>query len=203
MTKVCIDLDIHVVEAHHHINHLIKHLKSRPFSSCLQTPTLSLAKASSTTASLRQSPLLTREYVFTPTSLNVVLTKRPQHQIGQKIGHEAIPEFHAKTYPPGTAPKEHSYHPNTESDIPGQALNPDMDPSLRTGALDMPGSTSQGIYKDSLYSRPMQGQMSREMKGAHAGKRKGERSGLEGVGASTSDNTIEGKVRRVGADRDA
>jgi len=127
-----------------------------------------------------------------------------QHQIGQKIGHEAIPEFHAKTYPPGTAPKEHSFTPNTTSDIPGQALNPDMDPSLRTGALDMPGSTSKDIYKDSLYSRLMEGQTSREMEGAYAGhKRKKERSGLEGVGASTLENTVEGKVHQVRADRDA
>lgn len=64
----------------------------------------------------------------------------------------------------------------------------------------MPGATSKDIYEESVFSRPMQGQTSREMEGAHAGKRKAEGSGLEGAGASTTDNTVEGKVRLVGAD---
>jgi hypothetical protein len=49
----------------------------------------------------------------------------------------------------------------------------------------------------------MEGQTQREQHGAHGvGKRKGERSGLEGVGvtASTSDETVEGRVRAMGAD---
>lgn len=124
-----------------------------------------------------------------------------QHQIGQKVGNEAIPEFRAETYPPGTAPKEHSYQPNPISEIPGQALNDNMDPSLRSGALDIPGSTSQDVYNANTFARAMEGQTSREIHGAHAGKRKKEREGLEGVGASTGDNTIEGKVRQIGADR--
>ncbi|KAK0656205.1 hypothetical protein B0T16DRAFT_318336 [Cercophora newfieldiana] len=117
------------------------------------------------------------------------------HQIGQPVGHEAIPEFHARTYPPGSAPKEHTFYPNPQSEVPGQALNDNMDPSLRTGALDIPGATSQSVYDTSPFSRPMQGESSSEMRSNITG-----RSGLEGVGASTSDRTVEGMVRQKGAD---
>ncbi|KAL2024248.1 hypothetical protein VTK56DRAFT_9404 [Thermocarpiscus australiensis] len=134
------------------------------------------------------------------------------HQLGQQVGNEAVPEFRAKTYPPGTAPKEHTYQPNPVSEVPGQALNPDVDPSSRTEALDMPGATSKDVYNASTFARPMEGQTGREVHGqlpgkkgedrAHAGKRKKERSGLEGVGATltTSDETVEGRVRALGAD---
>ncbi|KAK1750313.1 hypothetical protein QBC47DRAFT_124316 [Echria macrotheca] len=122
------------------------------------------------------------------------------HQIGRQVGNDAVPEFHAETYAPGTAPKEHSFRPNPESETPGQALNPDMDPSTRTGALDMPGATSKDVYDETTWGKPLQGQTQRELHGMHPGKRKKERSGLEGVGASTKDNTVEGHVREIGAD---
>ncbi|KAL2136480.1 hypothetical protein VTI74DRAFT_3499 [Chaetomium olivicolor] len=125
-----------------------------------------------------------------------------QHQLGQQVGNEAAPEFRAKTFPPGTAPKEHTHQPNPVHETPGQALNPDVDESGRTAALDMPGATSGDVYNASTFARPMQGQTQREMRGAHAGSRKKERSGLEGVGATatTSDETVEGRAREMGAD---
>ena len=64
----------------------------------------------------------------------------------------------------------------------------------------MPGATSADVYNASTFSRPMEGQTSRELHGAHAGKRKKERSGLEGVGATRSDETVEARVRALGAD---
>lgn len=81
---------------------------------------------------------------------------------------------------------------------PGQGLNPDMDEESRTSALDMPGATSQEVYNASTFSRPMQGQLGRE----EGGHRKKERSGLEGRGttATTSDETVEGRARALGAD---
>ena len=75
-----------------------------------------------------------------------------------------------------------------------------MDPSSRSGPLDMPGATSQDVYNANTFARPMEGQTSRELHGAHAGKRKKERNGLEGVGATNSDETVEAKVRQIGAD---
>ncbi|GAB1311495.1 hypothetical protein MFIFM68171_01705 [Madurella fahalii] len=135
------------------------------------------------------------------------------HQLGQQVGNEAVDEFRAQTFPPGTAPKEHTYQPNPVNVTPGQALNPDMDPSSRTSALSMPGATSQDVHNQNTFARPMEGQVSRELhnqipgkKGddrAHAtGHRKKERSGLEGVGATatTSDETVEGRARALGAD---
>jgi hypothetical protein len=66
----------------------------------------------------------------------------------------------------------------------------------------MPGATSGEVYNASTFSRPMQGQTSREERGAHAGANKKERSGFEGVGvtATTSDETVEGRARALGAD---
>ncbi|KAL2153829.1 hypothetical protein VTH82DRAFT_2504 [Thermothelomyces myriococcoides] len=138
--------------------------------------------------------------VLTPTTVT-------QHQLGQKVGNEAAPEFRAETHAPGSAPKEHSYRPNPVHETPGQALNPDASAETggRTAALDMPGATSGEVYNASTFARPMEGggQTSREAHGAHGvGKRKGERSGLEGVGAtaSTSEETVEGRARALGAD---
>lgn len=115
-----------------------------------------------------------------------------------------MPEFRAETHLPGTAPAKHTHQPNPIHEIPGQALNPDAsrpEAGGRTGALDMPGATSGDVHSASTFARPMEGQTQREQHGAHGvGKRKKERSGLEGVGASTSDETVEGKVRAVGAD---
>ncbi|KAL2160971.1 hypothetical protein VTH06DRAFT_8683 [Thermothelomyces fergusii] len=125
------------------------------------------------------------------------------HQLGQQVGGEAVSEFRAETHAPGTAPEQHSYRPNPVHETPGQALNPDASAAAggRTGALDMPGATSGDVHAASAFARPMEGQTSREAHGAHGvGKRKGERSGLEGVGATASDETVEGRARALGAD---
>jgi hypothetical protein len=67
----------------------------------------------------------------------------------------------------------------------------------------MPGSTSKDIHNsvDFEHGRPMIGQTNREVRGAHPGKRKKERSGLEGVGASTNESVFD-KVRQQVADKD-
>ncbi|KAL2175490.1 uncharacterized protein P884DRAFT_55963 [Thermothelomyces heterothallicus CBS 202.75] len=127
------------------------------------------------------------------------------HQLGQQVGNEAVPEFRAETHAPGTVPKQHSYRPNPVHETPGQALNPNASAATggRTGALDMPGATSGEVHSASTFARPMEGENSREAHGAHGvGKRKGERSGLEGVGAtaSTSEETVEGRISALGAD---
>ena len=78
-----------------------------------------------------------------------------------------------------------------------------MDPSLRTGALDMPGATSKDVHNATDFGAPMQGQTSRELHGAHGtATRKKERSGVAGRGAtaSTMDDTVEDRARQLGAD---
>ncbi|EAQ84550.1 hypothetical protein CHGG_08564 [Chaetomium globosum CBS 148.51] len=128
------------------------------------------------------------------------------HQLGQQTGNEAIPEFRAETHTPGTAPSKDTYQPNPLHTTPGQALNPDAfrpEAAGHTGALDMPGATSGDVHSASTFARPMEGQTGRELHGAHAvGKRKKERSGLEGVGATDNreEETVEGRARALGAD---
>ncbi|KAK4244633.1 hypothetical protein C7999DRAFT_43737 [Corynascus novoguineensis] len=126
------------------------------------------------------------------------------HQPGRQVGKDAVPEFRAETHAPGTAPKEHSYKPNPIHETPGQALNPDAwqaESGGRTEPLDMPGATSADIYRESTFSRPMEGQYAREIHGAHGvGKRKKERNGLEGVGACTLEETVEGRARQIASE---
>jgi hypothetical protein len=98
-----------------------------------------------------------------------------------KVGNDAYPEFHAETYPPGTAPEENTFQPQTSSEVPGQANNPDA--SVRTGALDsLPGATSADVDKG--LGHPASGMTSKEL---HGGRRKREGTGLVGVGANASD----------------
>ncbi|ROT41677.1 hypothetical protein SODALDRAFT_331448 [Sodiomyces alkalinus F11] len=100
-----------------------------------------------------------------------------QHAIGTKVGNDAYQEFHAETHPPGTAPKENTYQPQTQHEVPGQASNPYT--TTRTEASDtLPGATSADVHKG--LGHPGSGQTSNE------GDRK-HRSGLEGVGASAVD----------------
>ncbi|SCV58350.1 uncharacterized protein FFB14_15587 [Fusarium fujikuroi] len=116
------------------------------------------------------------------------------HKPGNEKGNDAAPEYHAETFPPGTAPVENTFHPNPESNYTTEALN--------MPALDMPGSTSKGIYNsiDTVHGRPLIGQENREIRGVHPRKRKKERSGLEGVGASTAYSVFD-KVRDTVADK--
>lgn len=111
-----------------------------------------------------------------------------QHAIGTKVGNDAYPEFQAETHPPGTAPKENSFQPQTQDEVPGQAHNPHT--TTRTEALDFPGATSADVHTG--LGHPGSGQTSNE-----PGKK--QRSGLEGVGASAVD-AIHSK--RADVDRD-
>ncbi|OLN86529.1 hypothetical protein CCHL11_08519 [Colletotrichum chlorophyti] len=114
------------------------------------------------------------------------------HAPGTKIGNDAHPAFHAQQYPPGTAPKENTFQPNATSETPGQALNPDIDPSTRTGAHDFPGATSGDVHTG--LGKPIQGQTSAELHGSNVGRRDKESAGLEGVGASVGDNFRERRL---------
>ncbi|KFA47460.1 hypothetical protein S40293_02092, partial [Stachybotrys chartarum IBT 40293] len=121
------------------------------------------------------------------------LTKK-WHAPGIKVGNDAIPEFHAKTYPPGTAPAGNSFRPNSTGEVPGQALNPDVEEA--TEAPDtIIGATSRDVHRG--YGHPGAGMTSQERHGRQGGKHRHGRSGLEGVGASGSD-----PIHEHGFDRD-
>ncbi|KAK1976907.1 hypothetical protein LZ30DRAFT_546688, partial [Colletotrichum cereale] len=112
---------------------------------------------------------------------------RKWHKPGNEKGNDALPEYHAQTFPPGTAPEETAFRPNPNNVNIGQANSLDaIHEESYISAPEMPGPTSKDIYNsiDVKHGRPIIGQTSREIRGAHPGKRKKERCGLEGVGAS-------------------
>lgn len=108
----------------------------------------------------------------------------PQHAPGVMVGNDAVPEFSAETYPPGTAEKvapNRTFTSNTTEEVPGQADNASM--QNPTNASDtLRGATSADVHQG--LGRPMEGMTSQE---EHGGHRKKERSGLEGVGVSETD----------------
>lgn len=96
------------------------------------------------------------------------------------MGNDAVPEFNAEAHPPGTAPASRTFQPNPQSEIPGQAHNPDA--TVTTAASEtLGGSTSADVHQG--LGHPGSGQTSQELHGTH----KKERSGLEGVGANLVD----------------
>ncbi|KAI8631607.1 hypothetical protein F5Y19DRAFT_399799 [Xylariaceae sp. FL1651] len=112
------------------------------------------------------------------------------HKPGVLVGNDKVPEFHAETYPPGTAPQENTFQPRPESEFPAQAYGTQPDASETLG-----GATSQDLNQG--LGKPIQGQLHREAEGAHAGvHRKKERTGLVGTGGSVGVDS----VREKGAD---
>lgn len=117
------------------------------------------------------------------------------HKPGVLVGNDAVPEFHAETHPPGTAPKEASFQPRPVGEIPGQAFNAAADESeTRTSAADtLGGATSAQV--DFGYGKPMSGMTSKEKHGVE----KRDRNGLTGVGANDKNNVFD-TARSKGAD---
>lgn len=102
-----------------------------------------------------------------------------------------MPEFSAKTLPPGTAPKESTFKPNPINEVPGQANNPDVDGSDApgsTGALDMPGATSADVHTG--YGHPGQGQTTSELR--NEGQHHNKRQGLGNVGQAEGGSGLHG-----------
>ncbi|KIW91771.1 uncharacterized protein Z519_07741 [Cladophialophora bantiana CBS 173.52] len=111
------------------------------------------------------------------------------HQIGQKVSPaDHAPEFTAKTLPPGTAPANATYQPNPVGEVPGQALNDNVNRShgkegVRTDPLStLPGATSADVHTG--LGHPGQGQTSTELR--HEGHHTASKatSGPEGAGAT-------------------
>jgi len=106
------------------------------------------------------------------------------HAVGELVGNDAKPEFHAQTLPAGTAPKENTFKPNPISETPGQANNTLNDrshgkESTAVSASDtLGGATSKDTYAG--LGKPMQGDQA-DPEGS-SGKK--DKQGLTGVGAS-------------------
>lgn len=104
------------------------------------------------------------------------------------------PEYHMKAFPPGTAPASNSYTPNT-NDVGSQANNPnvlgseDKEPTYTSAADTLGGATSADV--NTGFGKPLQGQTGVELAHDGAHGRKKQSAGLEGVGASTVDRSVE------------
>ena len=109
-------------------------------------------------------------------------------------GNDVVPEFHAQTLPPGSAPQDRTFAPNTTSETPSQANNPDA--STYTPASEtLGGATSGDVYRG--LGKPIQGQTATEERhdGQHGRKHVG--GGLTGLGASGAPSGMKGVDERL------
>ncbi|KAK5626707.1 hypothetical protein RRF57_002422 [Xylaria bambusicola] len=112
------------------------------------------------------------------------------HKPGVLVGNDRVPEFHAETYPAGTAPQEGTYQPHpSETETPAQAYG--TTPNV---ADTLTGATSADMYTG--MGKPIQGQYHREIVKPHGGHRKKERNGVMGRGGEEGVDS----VRMKGAD---
>ncbi|GAB7359869.1 hypothetical protein MBLNU230_g7397t1 [Neophaeotheca triangularis] len=91
------------------------------------------------------------------------------HKPGVNVGNDAVPEFNAKTLPPGSAPASNTFRPNNSSEVPPIASHADASSTLG-GATS--GDVNTGMGK------PMQGQTSQELHDNSSDKQ----GGVEGRG---------------------
>jgi len=110
------------------------------------------------------------------------------HKPGVKTSPaDHAPEFSAKTLPPGSAPAESTFQPNSTSEVPGQADNEDVlrghgkESTYTSAESTLGGTTSDAVHTG--YGHPGAGQTSTEIRkdGKHTSTR--ERTGFEGRGA--------------------
>lgn len=112
----------------------------------------------------------------------------PKHKPGVLVGNEAVPEFTAKTLPPGSAPSDRTFKPNSAH---SEADNDD-DPEATTSASDtLVGATSGDVYTG--LGRPVQGQSSAELEHNGYHHRKRPETGLVGIasGVHATDHPVD------------
>jgi len=115
------------------------------------------------------------------TPLSSSRTNTPtQHAPGVKVGNDAAPSFSAETLAAGTAPSDRTFKPNTQNEIPGQAMNPNISKETWTSAdSTLGGATSKDVHQG--LGQPMpQGSKELHHGGSEPGKR--ERTGVAGRG---------------------
>ncbi|KAI0909239.1 hypothetical protein F4823DRAFT_444664 [Ustulina deusta] len=97
------------------------------------------------------------------------------HKPGILVGKDKVPEFHAETYPPGTAPRENTFQPRPAGEFSAQAYG-----SAPSAGETMSGATSQDVYRG--LGKPLQGQEAREINKPHGRHNKKPGTGYAGVG---------------------
>lgn len=155
--------------------------------------TLKQQKHQDTTMASRNPESLVNQGEFTARKPRSEPMTTKGHAPGVQVGNDAVPEFHAETHPPGTAPKGNTFQPDPQDDVSLQAQS-----GTRTEVEDtLGGATSADVHAG--LGKPTQGQTGQELHGdKHVGNRKNrERAGLEGTGASAGVDMAAAK----GADR--
>lgn len=117
-----------------------------------------------------------------------------------------VPEFHAQTVPPGTAPAESTYSANMENKFGSQAMNPDVDRShgkestKTTASSTIRGATSKDVHHG--LGHPGVGQTNSEVRHEGEHHRKHQSYGLEGVGTNRQERFERNLADQRGIDRE-
>ncbi|KAM3509622.1 hypothetical protein MY10362_000515 [Beauveria mimosiformis] len=90
---------------------------------------------------------------------------RKGHAPGILVGNDRVPDFEAKTYPPGTAPASQTFRPNPQGLIP--AGSEDGSNGAKASST-IAGATSADVHKG--LGHPGSGQTSQELHGGHRNK---------------------------------
>ncbi|CAK3806070.1 Hypothetical predicted protein [Lecanosticta acicola] len=119
-----------------------------------------------------------------------------KHQPGKLVGNDAVPEFSAQTLPPGSAPADRTFAPNTA--LEDQSTAPPVERYMKDGVRDpesqstsaadtLIGASSADVHTG--LGHPGAGQTSAELRHDGQHHRKNPGSGLDGRlgGANQSD----------------
>ncbi len=88
-----------------------------------------------------------------------------QHAPGVLVGNDRVPEFHAETHAPGTAPASRTFQPNPEGQVPGGSED---DAHGASASSTISGATSADVHTG--LGHPGSGQTSQELHGGHRKK---------------------------------
>ncbi|KEZ42890.1 hypothetical protein SAPIO_CDS5323 [Scedosporium apiospermum] len=87
------------------------------------------------------------------------------HAPGVHLGKDAVPEFSAETYPPGTAPRENTYLPNPYDESGRRPSHPEMEKPTRKTSETAQGGASAESHRGK--GQPGQGMTSKGSQGGH------------------------------------
>jgi len=115
-----------------------------------------------------------------------------QHKPGVNVGNDAVPEFQAKTLPPGSAPADRTFRPNNVSEVPPvqQELDAVDADAPQTSAADTIGGATSGDVHTGL-GHPGQGQTSAELHHDGEHHRKNPGHGLDGLKSGATGKTVD------------
>lgn len=142
-------------------------------------------------------PILSLTLYLSLLHSHIYILTLSKHKPGVLVGNEAVPEFTAKTLPPGSAPSDRTFKPNSANTIhPTSETDDNKDPDATTSASDtLGGATSGDVYTG--LGKPVQGQSSAELEHNGYPHRKRPETGLVGVagGVYATDHPVDEGVQ--------